>query len=164
MLWEIHYYYFQPDASCQEVPWSWETLPGGIKKVFRSGSSPTNDNKQHSPGLHCCRTSESCFSVFAVSYTRFMCCLYLYKVMGKSDSKGGGKTNRRKVSWSFGVISAIDFTRIFHWEDSELISFCSQLESWHHYLGHKLKNHRGCEFISTRLIVTTLYKAMLGLP
>lgn len=37
------------------------------------------------------------------------------------------KTNRGKVSGSVDVISAIDFTRFFHWEDSELTSFCSRL-------------------------------------
>lgn len=37
------------------------------------------------------------------------------------------KTNRGKVFGSVDVISAIDFTRFFHWEDSELTWFYSWL-------------------------------------
>lgn len=42
--------------------------------------------------------------------------------MRKSGQKK--KTNRGKVSGPVDVISVIDFIRFFHWENSELTSFC----------------------------------------
>lgn len=65
--------------------------------------------------------------VFAALLARFLCCLWLHSRVGETRVAQEEKTNRGKVFGSVDIISAIDFTRFFHWKDSELTSFCSRL-------------------------------------
>lgn len=70
-----------------------------------------------------------------------------------------GRANRGKISGCVDVRNAIDFTRFFHWEDSELTSFCSQFGLWRHCLGHELSKN-----VRLWLYLNTLGEAELGLP
>ena len=72
------------------------------------------------------RGSGSYGLAFAASLARFLCCLCLHSRVGEKE-RPRRKKQTGKVSGSVDVISAIDFTRFFHWEDSELTSFCSRL-------------------------------------